>query len=179
MNLTNALFFWRISNTDPTVIHLWLVMFEPSPELLPGKFQGQISLVGYSPWGCKELDTTEWLHFMFEPPQYFVLRVNDEWEQSLLQRLLRAQVYEGFPYVSIMVMKAPHWKLQQQKTSDCLHLPLAQTSSWAPPRDVFQSHWLSPWLKTCQVCPTLRDLHFPLPELFFPRGSQCWVRLPT
>ena len=26
---------------------------------LPGKFLGQRSLVGYSPWGCKELDTTE------------------------------------------------------------------------------------------------------------------------
>ena len=24
------------------------------------------SLVGYSPWGCKELDTTEWLHFHFQ-----------------------------------------------------------------------------------------------------------------
>ena len=59
-------------------------MFEPTPGLLPGKFQGQISLVGYSPWGCKELDMTEQLHFMFEPPRYFVLRVKDEWEQSLL-----------------------------------------------------------------------------------------------
>ena len=27
--------------------------------LLPGEFQGQRSLVGYSPCGCKELDTTE------------------------------------------------------------------------------------------------------------------------
>ena len=24
-------------------------------------FHGQRSLVGYSPWGCKELDMTEWL----------------------------------------------------------------------------------------------------------------------
>ena len=23
------------------------------------------SLVGYSPWGCKESDMTEWLHFLF------------------------------------------------------------------------------------------------------------------
>ena len=27
--------------------------------------QGQRSLVGYSPWGCKESDMTEWLHFFF------------------------------------------------------------------------------------------------------------------
>ena len=31
--------------------------------ILTGKCQGQRSLVGYSPWGCKELDTTERLHF--------------------------------------------------------------------------------------------------------------------
>ena len=29
------------------------------------KTHGQRSLVGYSPWGCKELDTTERLHFHF------------------------------------------------------------------------------------------------------------------
>ena len=34
------------------------------PVLLPGKFHGQRSLVGYSPWGCKELDMTEQLHFI-------------------------------------------------------------------------------------------------------------------
>ena len=32
---------------------------------LPGKFHGWRSLVGYSPWGWKELDTTERLHFHF------------------------------------------------------------------------------------------------------------------
>ena len=26
---------------------------------LPGKFHGKKSLVGYSPWGCKESDRTE------------------------------------------------------------------------------------------------------------------------
>ena len=31
-----------------------------TPVFLPGKFHGQ-SLPGYSPWDCKELDTT-WLH---------------------------------------------------------------------------------------------------------------------
>ena len=34
-----------------------------TPVLLPGKSHGQRSLVGYSPWGRKELDTTERLHF--------------------------------------------------------------------------------------------------------------------
>ena len=31
----------------------------PSPEFLHGDIHGQRSLVGYSPWGRKESDTTE------------------------------------------------------------------------------------------------------------------------
>ena len=30
-----------------------------TPVFLPGEFQGHKSLAGYSPWGRKELDTTE------------------------------------------------------------------------------------------------------------------------
>ena len=33
--------------------------WQPTPVFLPGKSHGQRSLVGYSPWGCKELDITE------------------------------------------------------------------------------------------------------------------------
>ena len=32
---------------------------QPTPVLLPGESHGQRSLVGYSPWGRKELNTTE------------------------------------------------------------------------------------------------------------------------
>ena len=31
----------------------------PTPVFLPGEFHGQRSLAVYSPWGCKESDTTE------------------------------------------------------------------------------------------------------------------------
>ena len=37
--------------------------WHPTPVLLPGKSHGRRSLVGCGPWGCKESDTTEWLHF--------------------------------------------------------------------------------------------------------------------
>ena len=33
--------------------------WQPTPVALPGKSHGQSSLVGYSPWGHKELDMTE------------------------------------------------------------------------------------------------------------------------
>ena len=38
---------------------------QPTPVLLPRKFHGWRNLVGYSPWGLKESDTTEQLHFHF------------------------------------------------------------------------------------------------------------------
>ena len=41
----------------------WRRKWQPTPILLPGKFHGWSILVGYSPWGCKESDTTERLHF--------------------------------------------------------------------------------------------------------------------
>ena len=39
--------------------------WQPTPVLSPGKGHGWKSLVGYSPWGCTESDTTERLHFHF------------------------------------------------------------------------------------------------------------------
>ena len=37
--------------------------WQPTPVFLTGKSHGQRSLVGYSPWGRKESDTTELPHF--------------------------------------------------------------------------------------------------------------------
>ena len=39
----------------------WRREWQPTPVFLPGEFHGQRNLAGRSPWGCKELDTTEWL----------------------------------------------------------------------------------------------------------------------
>ena len=39
--------------------------WHPTPVLLPGKSHGRRSLVGCSPWGREESDTTECLHFHF------------------------------------------------------------------------------------------------------------------
>ena len=37
----------------------WRRKRQPTPVFLPGESRGQRSLVGYSPWGCKQLDRTE------------------------------------------------------------------------------------------------------------------------
>ena len=45
---------------DPWVKKMpWRRAWQPTPVSLPGEFQGQRSLAGYSPWGLKESDTTE------------------------------------------------------------------------------------------------------------------------
>ena len=43
---------WKIS---------WRRKWQPTPVFLPGEFYGQRSLADCSPWGHKELDTTEQL----------------------------------------------------------------------------------------------------------------------
>ena len=55
----------------PTVFKPWVGKiprrrkWQPTPVLLPGKSRGLRSLVGYSPWGGKQSDTTERLHFFY------------------------------------------------------------------------------------------------------------------
>ena len=54
---------------SPSLIRVWPLGQEDSlakewlstPVFLPGESQGQSNLVGYSPWGCKELSRTEQL----------------------------------------------------------------------------------------------------------------------
>ena len=43
----------------------WRRQWHPTPVLLPGKSHGWRSLVGCSPWGCEESDTTKRLPFHF------------------------------------------------------------------------------------------------------------------
>ena len=61
----------RLPRIQETQVHLWVRKipwrrtWQPIPELLPRNFHGWRSLVGYSPCGHKELDTTERFHFHF------------------------------------------------------------------------------------------------------------------
>ena len=45
---------WFLGWEDP-----WKRAWQPTPVFLPGESHGQKSPAGYSPWGRKELDTTE------------------------------------------------------------------------------------------------------------------------
>ena len=41
---------------------LWSRKWQSIPIFVPGKFHGQRSLAGYSPWGCIETDITNHTH---------------------------------------------------------------------------------------------------------------------
>ena len=47
------------------IAYIWRRQRHPTPVLLPGKSHGRRSLVGCSPWGRSESDSTERLHFHF------------------------------------------------------------------------------------------------------------------
>ena len=55
----------KIINFTYTYICTRRRQWQPTPVLLPGKSHGWRSLVGCSPWGRLESDTTEQLHFHF------------------------------------------------------------------------------------------------------------------
>ena len=57
-------------------LSFWRRRWHPAPVLLPGKSHGRRSLVGYSPWGREESDTTEQLHFTFTLPFISRLRID-------------------------------------------------------------------------------------------------------
>ena len=54
-----------LTNYKHLELYLQRRWWHPTPVLLPGKSHGWRSLVGCSPWGRKESDTTERLHFHF------------------------------------------------------------------------------------------------------------------
>ena len=58
----------------------------PTPVFLPGKSQGQRSLVSYNPWGCKKSDMTEPLSTAHR--QKGMAFVNSERQQKTILKLL-------------------------------------------------------------------------------------------
>ena len=81
----------------------WRRKWQPTPVFVPGESHGQRSLVGYSPRGRKESDTTERLHSHFHSYHYHLLHesslnstwhlttqyVVSEWSRSVVSDSLR------------------------------------------------------------------------------------------
>ena len=62
--------------------------WQPTPVFLPGKSHGRRNLVGSSPWGCKESDTTERFHFHF----------HEKWQKLKLGRSRENLPFQASPH---------------------------------------------------------------------------------
>ena len=75
MEYLYGLLCWLSVKNPPTLKGMWIQSlgqkipwrrkWQSTPAVFSGESHGQRSLVGCSPWGCEESDTTEWLHFHF------------------------------------------------------------------------------------------------------------------
>ena len=64
---------------DPRVGKIpWRSKWQPTLIFLPGKSHGQRNLVGFSPWGCKESDMTEWacMHALMHNIYIYIVQVS-------------------------------------------------------------------------------------------------------
>ena len=52
---------WKINIKVAVLPNFWRRAWQPTPVFLPGESHGLGNLAGYSPWGHRELDTTEQL----------------------------------------------------------------------------------------------------------------------
>ena len=90
---------------------LWRRQWHPTPVLLPGESHGRRSLVGYSPWDHKELDTTERLHFT--SPQSFNIWIwwrHDLADNKMSQDQNQCQLV-SFSHLSSEGHPQVHWLL--------------------------------------------------------------------
>ena len=104
----------------------WRRKWQPTAVFLPGKFHGLRSLVGYSPWGQKESDTTQWLHFpccrvcllvsTLKPShgQKYLLHCEEQHSPGSTQQLLK----DNIPSWS---WKGPRWRLDLDHVN-CQHI---------------------------------------------------------
>ena len=96
---------------DPWVgkIH-WRRKWQPTPVFMSVKFHGLRSLVGYSPWGHKELDTTEQLHFHFEIAQLHMLLPSFLFKNSMVSYDIIGELNKG-PVECGEIQKEHGWGL--------------------------------------------------------------------
>ena len=77
---------WLSDWTELNYWH-WKRKWHPTPVLLPGKSNGQRSLVGYSLWGRRESDMTEWLYLLTTGIRY------KEWNCELTYTYTHTHIY--------------------------------------------------------------------------------------
>ena len=100
LSMTYYFWFLLFPRFDPWVGKIpWRRKWQPTPVLLPGKFHGLRSLVGYSPWGRKESDTTEQLHFHFSA---FPKKMTDNFK-VILGTIILSPIFQNIIYMYLEI----------------------------------------------------------------------------
>ena len=118
----------------------------PTPVFLPGKFPGQRSLMGYSPWGHKESNMTEQLIYTHTHTLTHTLLI-----QKVLIWLVSCLIMSIFSVVSLLTSLkfrirnrymreflggiCPHQWTRGKGSSREWLLPLSESPGWAAPWD--------------------------------------------
>jgi len=90
--------------------------WHPTPVLLPGKSHGQRSLVGCSPWGHKESDTTEQLDF------HFSLSCIGEGNGNPLQCSCLENPRDGEAWWTVVYGVAQNWTRLKRLSSSSIYI---------------------------------------------------------
>ena len=106
---------------DPWVGKIpWGRTWQPTPVILPGESHGQRSLVGCSPWGCKESPVTEHLHSsVCEKPN-----VGLSWLKSRLWRGLHSllEALKGKSVSVFAVSRGAHFSFSTFKSKNMIQM---------------------------------------------------------
>ena len=125
----------------------WRRQWQSTPVLLPGKFHGQRSLVGCSPWGHEESDMTEWLHF------HFSLSCIGEGNGSPLQCSCLENPRDGGAWWAAVYGVAQSWtRLKRLSSSSMKNIYASWSRKW-PPTPVFLPGKVHGWKSLVSCSP--------------------------
>ena len=153
-----------------------------TPVFLPGKSHGWRSLVGCSPWGCKESDTTDRFHFHFQCE--FRAKINlsrDLIYQSLnLELIFKCYTkndYDGFSKCwNIFIIKLLCWVLKSPTTLVWSYLPRTSNDLVSRDETLDQKGLPGPCF-SAKVATVLHDRYFNstlLPNSFLEAKDDGW-----
>ena len=103
--------------------------WHPTPVLLPGKSHGWRSLVGCSPWGRKQSDTTEGLHFHIS-----FSCIGEGNGNPLLCSCLEIPRDGGAWWAAVYGVVQSRTRLKRLSMHACMHAPSKPSSilAWSP-----------------------------------------------
>ena len=89
----------------------WRWKWQPTPVFLPGKSHGWRSLAGYSPWGHKESDRTEQLHFFLSFFFHFVWATRTDLHAHILSHKSFEKLWKVCLHLPKQLLNLTDWSL--------------------------------------------------------------------